>query len=101
MSAKRGASHDRLSSVTSSAAAIVAKQAASLDKAASAATTSFANTLSRVQSTIGIRPKTGFTAGPTYEAGTLTGQTKAAFNHTLSAPNPCSASSPEGQGVNS
>jgi hypothetical protein len=73
-----------ISSVTSSAAAIVAKQAASLNKAASAATTSFANTLSKVQSTIGIRPKTGFAAGPTYEAGTLTGQTKAAFNHTLS-----------------
>ena len=73
-----------ISSVTSSAVAIVAKQAASLNKAASAATTSFANTLSRVQSTIGIRPRTGFTAGPTYEAGTLTGQTKAAFNHTLS-----------------
>jgi hypothetical protein len=76
-----------ISSVTSSAAAIVAKQAASLNKAASAATTSFANTLSKVQSTvqstIGIRPRTGFAAGPTYEAGTLTGQTKAAFNHTL------------------
>ena len=72
-----------ISSVTSSAAAIVAKQAASLNKAASAATTSFANTLSRVQSTIGIRPKTGFTAGPTYEAGTLTGQTKAAFTNTI------------------
>ncbi len=73
-----------ISSVTSSAVAIVAKQAASLNKAASAATTSFANTLSKVESTIGIRPKTGFTAGPTYEAGTWTGQTKAAFNHTLS-----------------
>jgi hypothetical protein len=64
---------------------MVAKQTANLNKAASAATTSFANTLSKVQTAIGVKPKTGFTAGPTYEAGTLVGQTKAAFNNTLSA----------------
>ncbi|THD60025.1 MAG: hypothetical protein E7813_23935 [Bradyrhizobium sp.] len=79
-----------ISSVTSSAAAMVAKQAAGLNKAASAATTSFADTLSRVGRAVGIKPRTGFprtgfTAGPTYEAGTLAGQTKAAFSHTLGA----------------
>ena len=74
-----------ISSVTSSAAAMVAKQTADLNKAASAATTSFANTLSKVQTAIGVKPKTGFTAGPTYEAGTLVGQTKAAFNNTIDA----------------
>jgi hypothetical protein len=74
-----------ISSVTSSAAAMVAKQTANLNKAASAATTSFANTLSKVQTAIGVKPKTGFTAGPTYEAGTLVGQTKAAFNNTIDA----------------
>jgi hypothetical protein len=74
-----------ISSVTSSAAAMVARQTANLNKAASAATTSFANTLSKVQTAIGVKPKTGFTAGPTYEAGTLVGQTKAAFNNTIDA----------------
>lgn len=74
-----------ISSVTSSATAFVAKQAADLNKAASAATTSFASTLSRVQNAVGLGPKTGFTAGPTYEANTLAGQTKAAFNNALNA----------------
>jgi len=74
-----------ISSVASSTAAFFAKQTADLSKAASSATTSFASTLSSVQTAIVGRPKTGFTAGPTYEAGTLTGKTKAAFNNTLDA----------------
>jgi hypothetical protein len=74
-----------ISSVASSAVAMVAKQTADLGKAASAATTSFESTLSKVKSTLAGRPTTGFTSGPTYEAGTLTGQTKAAFNNTLNA----------------
>jgi hypothetical protein len=74
-----------ISSVTSSAAAMVAKPFTELNKAAGAATTSFASTLSKVQTAVGVKPKTGFTAGPTYEAGTLAGQTKAAFNNTLDA----------------
>ena len=44
---------------------------------------SFADTLSKVETTIGLKPKTGFTAGPTYEANTLTGQTKAALNNAV------------------
>jgi hypothetical protein len=40
--------------------------------------------LSRAKTSI-IGPKTGFASGPTYEAGTLTGKTKAAFNSTISA----------------
>ena len=74
-----------ISSVTASAAAIMAKQTADLHKAASAVTTSFAHTLSKAQNAVGLGPKTGFTAGPTYEAGTLAGQTRSAFNNTLSA----------------
>jgi hypothetical protein len=73
-----------LSSITSSTSAFFAKQTADLGKAADTATTSFASTLASVQSTITGKPKTGFTSGPTYEANTLTGQTKAAFNNTLS-----------------
>jgi uncharacterized membrane protein len=74
-----------ISSVASSAVAMVAKQTADLGKAANAATTSFESALSKVKSTIVGRPKTGFASGPTYEAGTLTGQTKAAFNNTINA----------------
>lgn len=74
-----------ISSVSSSATAFVAKQAADLNKAASAATTSFAGTLSKVQNTVGLGPKTGFTAGSTYEASTLAGRTTAAFNNTVAA----------------
>jgi hypothetical protein len=74
-----------ISSVASSAVTFVAKQAADLNKAAGATATGFANVLARVPIAIGIPPKTGFVAGPTYEANTLAGQTKAAFYNTLNA----------------
>jgi hypothetical protein len=74
-----------ISSVTSSAVAMVTKPFTELNKAASAATSSFASTLSKTQNAIGLGPKTGFTAGPTYEAGTLAGRTKSAFNSTVDA----------------
>jgi hypothetical protein len=74
-----------ISSVASSAAATVAKQTANLGKAANAATTSFENALSNAKWTVLGRPKTGFASGPTYEANTLAGKTKAAFNRTISA----------------
>jgi len=74
-----------ISSVTSSASAFVARQTADLNKTASAATTSFANALSKVQNAVGLGPKTGFTAGPTYEAHTLAGQTRTAFTNALNA----------------
>jgi hypothetical protein len=72
---------DSISSITSSASAMVAKQTANLNKAVSDAKASFASTLSKVTP----RPKTGFKSGATYEAGTLTGQTKAAFSSALTA----------------
>jgi hypothetical protein len=73
-----------ISSVAASTAAFFSQGTAAIGKAASSATTSFANTLSSVQNTV-VKPKTGFTSGATYEAGTLTGKTQAAFNSTLSA----------------
>ena len=73
-----------VSSVTSSATDMIAKQASQLNKAAGSAATSFTDALSKVQNTI-IKPKTGFTAGPTYEANSLTGQTKAAFSNAFNA----------------
>ena len=74
-----------ISSVASSAVTFVARQAADLNKAAGATATGFANVLAKVPTAIGIPPKTGFVAGPTYEANTLAGQTKAAFKNTLNA----------------
>ena len=69
-----------ISSIASSVTSAISKQTAELGKAADATKKSFADTLSKVETTIGLKPNTGFTAGPTYEANTLTGQTKAALN---------------------
>ena len=74
-----------LSSITSSANAFVAKQTAQLNKAANDASNSFTKTLNTVETTIGLKPKTGFTSGPTYEANSLTGQTKTAFTNAFDA----------------
>lgn len=74
---------DLSSSITSSATAFVASQTAKLTKAAGDAKDSFATALTRAETTVGIKPKAGFTSGPTYEATTLTGQTKAAFDKTI------------------
>jgi hypothetical protein len=72
-----------ISSIASTVTSAISKQTAELGKAADATGKSFADTLSRVETTIGLKPKTGFTAGPTYEANTLTGQTKAALNNAV------------------
>jgi hypothetical protein len=74
-----------LSSITSSTTSFIANQTAQIGKAAADAKNSFATALNRAQTTIGIKPKAGFTAGPTYEATTLTGQTQAAFRNTINA----------------
>ena len=74
-----------LSSIASSTTAAVGKQLSDLNKAATATSASFARALNKAEAAIGLKPKTGFIAGPTYEAGTLAGQTKAAFNNTISA----------------
>jgi hypothetical protein len=72
-----------IASIASSVASAISKQTAELGKAANATKKSFADTLSKVETTIGLKPKTGFTAGPTYEASTLTGQTKAALTNAV------------------
>ncbi len=74
-----------LSSITSSTTSFIANQTAQIGKAAVDAKNSFATALNRAQTTIGIKPKAGFTAGPTYEATTLTGQTQAALRNTINA----------------
>ena len=72
-----------LSSITSSATSFVANQTAKLGKAVDDTKNSFAAALNRAETRVGIKSNAGFTAGPTYEATTLSGQTKAAFNHTI------------------
>jgi hypothetical protein len=74
-----------LSSIVSSTSAAIGKQVSNLNNAASATGASFANALNKVETAVGIKTKTGFTAGPTYEATTIAGQTKAAFNNTINA----------------
>jgi hypothetical protein len=73
-----------ISSIASDAADLLAKQTANVSKMAATAKTSFEATLSQVQSTIAGRPKTGFTSGPTYTAGSWTAQTKATVGSALS-----------------
>jgi hypothetical protein len=67
----------------SSTTSFIANQTAQNGKAAVDAKNSFATALNHAQTTIGIKPKAGFTAGPTYEATTLTGQTQAVFKNTV------------------
>jgi hypothetical protein len=74
-----------LSSITSSANAFFAKQTAQFNKVASDVNDGFTRALNNVETTIGVKPKTGFTSGPTYEANSFAGQTKAAFNNALNA----------------
>ncbi len=72
-----------ISSIASTVTSAISKRTAELGKVADAAGKSFADTLSKVETTIGLKPKTGFTAGPTYEANTLTGQTRTALNNAV------------------
>ncbi|HZR76932.1 hypothetical protein [Bradyrhizobium sp.] len=45
----------------------------------------FGNLLRRTEVTMGLRSKTGFTSGATYEATTVAGQTKATVNNAVNA----------------
>jgi hypothetical protein len=72
--------------ILSSATAFVASGTAAIGKAATDTKNNFETALTRVQTTVGLKPKAGFTAGPTYEATTLTGQTQAALNKAIATP---------------
>ena len=74
-----------ISSVASDVADLFAKQTAQVKQAATSANTGFQAALSQVQTTIVGKPKTGFTAGPTYAAGSWTAQTQAAFDSALTS----------------
>jgi hypothetical protein len=75
-----------ISQVSSSIGAFVGRQIDDLNKARAATSASFANALHNVETAVGLRPRTGFTtSGATYEANTIAGKTKAAFNDALNA----------------
>ena len=73
------------SSVSSSAGAFVGRQTDNLNEAKATTSSTFANLLNQTQIAVGLRSKTGFSAGATYEAQTLTGQTKALYNNAVNA----------------
>ena len=75
-----------VSSISSSLQTFIGRQIDDLNKAKAATSASFANVLHNVETAVGLRPKTGFTtSGATYEANTIAGKTKAAFNDALNA----------------
>lgn len=72
-------------SVSSSTSAFIGRQVDNLTRARAATSASFANVLHQTEVAVGLRSKTGFAAGATYESQTLAGQTKALFSNTLVA----------------
>jgi hypothetical protein len=71
------------SSVSSSAGAFIGRQVDNMNKARASATSSFAAVLNQTRVAVGLKSKTGFTSGATYETQTLAGQTKATLNNAL------------------
>jgi hypothetical protein len=72
-------------SVSSSTSAFLGRQVNNLNQAKAATSSTFANILHQTQIAVGLRPKTGFSSGATYEAQTIAGQTKATFDHAVNA----------------
>jgi hypothetical protein len=76
---------DSISSLASSASAMLAQGTAALGETASAAKTSFEGALSKVETAVVGKPATGFTGGATYQANSPAARTKAAIGSALSA----------------
>ena len=64
---------------------IASKPASNLTQAPAATSSTFGNLLRKTEVAIGLKSQTGFTSGATYEAQTLSGQTKAFFNNAVTA----------------
>ena len=73
------------SSISSSTVAFLGRQADNLNRAKAATSSTFANILHQSQVAVGLRAKTGFSAGATYDNQTIAGQTKAVFSNALNA----------------
>ena len=72
-------------SVPSSTSPVLGRQADNLNRAKAATSSTFANILHQSQVAVGLRAKTGFSAGATYDNQTIAGQTKAVFSNALNA----------------
>jgi hypothetical protein len=70
---------------SASTSSAVNKQASNLKQAEAATSSTFGNLLRQTEVAIGTRSSTGFQKGATYEAQTITGQTKATWNSAVSA----------------
>ena len=71
--------------VPSSTPPVASKPTSSLNQAQAASSSIFGNLLRKTEVAIGMRSQSGFTSGATYEAKTLSGQTKAFFNNSVNA----------------
>ena len=70
--------------VLTSTPAVVSKPP-NRDQAEAPTSSAFGNLLRQTEVAVGLRSKTGFSAGATYEATTVAGQTKATFNNAVNA----------------
>ena len=61
------------------------KPASNPTQAPAASSSTFGNLLRRTEVAIGMRHQSGFTSGATYEAQSLSGQTRSTFNSAVNA----------------
>jgi hypothetical protein len=70
--------------VPTSAPAVISKPT-NRNQAEPPTSSAFGNLLRRTEVAMGLRSKTGFSTGATYEATTVAGQTKATFDNAVNA----------------
>jgi hypothetical protein len=71
--------------IPSSAPAVVSRPTNTVNQAEAATSSTFGNLLRQSQVAMGLRSKTGFSSGATYEAQTVIGQTKATLDNAVNA----------------
>lgn len=74
-----------ISSISSSTPALINRQPVNPSQVPGASSSLFGNILRQTEVAIGVRSKTGFSSGATYDAQTVAGQTKATFNNAVNA----------------
>jgi hypothetical protein len=73
------------SSVSSSTSAFLNRQANNINQAKAATSSTFSKILNQTQVAVGLKSKTGFQSGATYDNTTVAGQTKAVFTNAINA----------------
>jgi hypothetical protein len=71
--------------VPTSTPPVVSKPASNPSQAQTASSSLFGNLLRKTEVAVGLKSQTGFSAGATYEAQTIAGQTKATLNGAVNA----------------